>query len=562
MRLVLPLLAIAAYGCQKEPDAARDAPATHAGTEEAEGAPAGPGPEVKEPDKAPDAETPGPKPPPPPVPDEDVPAVLQDGRGPNSWTPPADRPAFRELIEGDEYTRRLAAALEKINVAALEDSTLPVAGLEITKVRKGGPADRLGIRKGDFFLALDGRPLAFKWQFNPMREWREQMLLVHHADGRREELRIRPGKIGTWFWPHWAPELEYLRRKERDVRLDGEMLVGLTRFKEDPLLAETALHHAVKKGYEPDALTDGVGAELAATFARQREALDFAWLALQGRPDRAHRDDGGADLRPVRVRAANMFIETAMASFNIDRGLVMLRKFPTLIVNDMGPIEKLVAEWRLRSAVGGTHLPPTVLAARKLRRNVLAMAEPLNPVAGTYIPYLARGGAHLSPPAGKHIPVVFGPCARDVEMTLSFKARPKQHKTTPCYFAIGWADMDFPAFDEARRCPHFHGGFALEIGEGRSVTVCHHVRDIDNSRVFHDVYLDYERENFVHMAVYGGQCEALLNGHRIFYGPFPSEVKRLVPVLKAVSMEVGVTGIAVSSLGESVEAEEDDGEVF
>ncbi len=451
-----------------------------------------------------------------------------------TWSPPERRPEFRELVKGDEYARRMRAALAGVDVPALETSKAPAAGLAITKVDAGSQAERKGIRAGDYIVELDGMPLAYSWQLSALRREREQTAVVQHADGSRERILLRPGRIGIWFDPQRAPELEYVRGPRRSPEWEGDVLVGLTRSRKDPPLAETAWYHALAKGYEPDALSDEMGAHIAASRGRYEEAMAFAWLALR------------AD--PKRTRSANVLAEIALASFKLDLGLGTLNKHPELLQEDLSAVERLIADFRLHVRGQERLLSATELADGKERRNLLMAPEPLNSASDLFLPYLQGGSATFTPPRGMGIPVVFGPAAANVEMVVRFSLEGVGDEENSCWFLAGWLDETCDDFETAKTCGHIHKGFGLQVDEHKLTTVRHCIPEMETTRICHEVKVGKKKRNLLRLVVCDHQCEAVLNGVRLYHGPWPGDVRRLIPCLKVVGLRAWVHEFSVSEL--------------
>jgi hypothetical protein len=473
-------------------------------------------------------------------------AGAEQGGDFTTWSPPERRPEFRELVKGDEYARRMRAALATVDVPALEASKAPAVGLEITKVAEGSQAERKGIRAGDYILDLDGEPLAYSWQLGALRKDRTQTLLIHRADGSAKSVDVREGRIGIWQGTQWAPELEYVRGAKRSPEWEGDVLVGLTRQREDPPLAETAWHRAIAKGYEPDALSDETGAHIAASRGRYEEAMAFAWLALR------------AD--PKRTRSANLLAEIALASFKLDLGLRILKKHPELIQEDLSAVERLIADFRLHVRGKERMIRATELADRKERRNLLVAPKPLNSAAEFFLPYLQGGSATFTPPRGKGIPVVFGPAAADVEMVIRFSLEGVGDEENSCWLIAGWIDETCDDFETAKTCGHIHKGFGLEVNESKGAKVHHCVPEMQTTRIYHEVKVGKKKRNLLRLVVCDRQCEAVLNGLRLYHGPWPGDVRRLVPCLKVVGLRAWVHEISVSELTDDPAPDEEAGE--
>lgn len=188
----------------------------------------------------------------------------------------AERPAFREVIKGDEYNARLAEAWQGLpSIEELEASRMPLTGMLVIRLNSGYQARRLGIQVGDVIVSIDDRHLWTNW-IDWGRTESEQTMRLVTRDGEERSFQIQPGLVGVRHIPYARPDLAYIRRADRIEALDREVLAGIMMGRQDPDLAETAWYHAVAGGYQADDLSDACGALIALYQSRPTVAADFA----------------------------------------------------------------------------------------------------------------------------------------------------------------------------------------------------------------------------------------------------------------------------------------------
>jgi len=159
---------------------------------------------------------------------------------------------FRDLLNTETYQKRLEELRPRF--AELEEeaaSGLPAIGLEVVDIVDGGQADRAGVSEGDILMALDDQRL---WGVVPMIRKDEMQIVTFHRLGEgTETFEVTPDKLGTSTLSFYRPEMAYLQNSaKRNDQWDLEVTMGIALRDENPILAETAWHYAMEKGYPED----------------------------------------------------------------------------------------------------------------------------------------------------------------------------------------------------------------------------------------------------------------------------------------------------------------------
>ena len=185
------------------------------------------------------------------------------------------RPPLQERLKGETYQQRLAHIIaQQPSAAELEQSEMPVAGLEIPKIIPGSQAEQLGVETGDVLISVDGMTL---WRYAdgiPPRDG-EQSYTFRTKEGQLREVRVQPGMFGIWYINYRRPDLWYVRHGQRNPAWDEAMLAAVYARHTDPALAETALWHAMQKGYQPDEFSDSMAAVIALYAGRPGDAEHY-----------------------------------------------------------------------------------------------------------------------------------------------------------------------------------------------------------------------------------------------------------------------------------------------
>jgi hypothetical protein len=242
---------------------------------------------------------------------------------------PRKAPVFRKLTEAAEWDRQFAKAFSDLgNLDRLKDSEHPSAGIRIDRVDEGTQAEAIGLKVGDIIREIDRQPVGQK-EFRTFREDHDQQMTLVGTDGMAREVTIRPGTVGFNGRPVVRPELVYLRQGARSVKWDAYAAVGAARCIDDPKLAETAWHMAMKAGYVEDWLSDYCGAQIAWRQGRSQEAVDFCAL-LNARKD-----------IPAPLDVEGFSRALAIANFKIEQALGGRMAFAPPVLEGSLPPERM-----------------------------------------------------------------------------------------------------------------------------------------------------------------------------------------------------------------------------
>jgi hypothetical protein len=89
-------------------------------------------------------------------------------------------------------------------------------------------------------------------------------------------VRVDADSFGVELATYWRPENLYLGTSRQGKQWDDLVLLAILARGEDPDLAETAFKQAIDAGYQPDVVSDQVGAEIALSQNRPGVAAEFA----------------------------------------------------------------------------------------------------------------------------------------------------------------------------------------------------------------------------------------------------------------------------------------------
>jgi hypothetical protein len=198
---------------------------------------------------------------------------------PMDWKPPARPPSIQARYSDEAYVALAKAPREKIDVDALRAPGRPMNGLLVQNVLPGSQGAKLGISVGDILMSLDGTPIGQRGEPHPLNDMRTdkpQQLAFWSAHGGGKTVNIEPGRIGITTYDGARLAEIYARSAERDPKWDDDMLVATSTYLTDPPLAETALAHAVRAGYQGQ-LFIALAARIAFEERRFVDALDFGW---------------------------------------------------------------------------------------------------------------------------------------------------------------------------------------------------------------------------------------------------------------------------------------------
>jgi hypothetical protein len=164
-------------------------------------------------------------------------------------------PALASADDADPFVWTAPAALPDppatVDLAELERSGMPAAGLEVIKTVPGSQAKTLGIMNGDIIVALGDRHPRFHQDFNDSRTTNgPDTLEIWNPGQGTHSVVVQSGKIGVTMKAVWHPEAGFLRSTQRSAAWDREVVAAALSFRSDPELALAALAQAKAHGYD------------------------------------------------------------------------------------------------------------------------------------------------------------------------------------------------------------------------------------------------------------------------------------------------------------------------
>jgi len=172
------------------------------------------------------------------------------------WSAGAAENPFRELLSEQRYEEEKAQAKQHFREAAkLSVANMPLTGAEVFAVRPGTPAENAGLKVGDLIYRIENQTLWGEslWVRRPKRD---QQFYSVSAERGKMTFWVPPGPIGVVHRPFNRIDLAYLKmRNNRSQEWDKDVVLACLNWQTDAVLAETAWHRAIDRGYSPDVLS-------------------------------------------------------------------------------------------------------------------------------------------------------------------------------------------------------------------------------------------------------------------------------------------------------------------
>ena len=458
--------------------------------------------------------------------------AADEPRDPIVHVKPAERPELRAVVPAEEFGQRLAAALERIgDWREWEESRAPAIGRRIAGIFPNGQVAGV-VEAGDVFFRLDGQVL---WGDGvPAAETSERRLLEYYSasENRMKSMRVDAGKFGVAFARYWRPELLYLQGEHRDPAWDELVIAAVTSRGTDPDLAETALARAVAAGLPRNDWTAQVAAEIALMQNRPEVAADFASFADEA----LQADAGGAD--PI------LFFRIALANYHLYDALKIVQMNPALF-DELHPagIQRLIDLHTARPEAERMLPPPTVLAEAMYRDDLTPKLLGLEkyPIEQR-IPRIRRGEEVTFEASTAHFvrwSLVSPEPTPHFDVTYSFAVDPDGSSLNVYLRWFALRLLHNSPWDDENSDPLYHPNhFLLAVDQMASVQFQFgntHTRFEFGDPTMPGLNGETQTARIVRV---GGQAEVLLNGHRIYYGPVPTDVP-------AARLEFDATGTSV-----------------
>lgn len=464
-------------------------------------------------------------------------AAAGQGVDPIEWNQPAQRPAFRSRLSGEEFTKRFESALDEIgSIDALVDSKLPPSGLRLTKVLPDSQAEALGLSVGDIVRRIDDQYLWTHYQSWPRTEEPQQLHYVSR-NGEARSVRIQPGRVGVNGLGVWKPELLYIRGKGRSEKWDRDVLVGIVKRWTDPELAETCWRRAIDAGYRRDYLSAMCGAAIALEQGRAEAAADFAFFARN--EDR----DNGQLVHPV------LLYRVAIANYKIKAALEIAQRDATAIEVNHASLEMMISLHDRRTAAQRSLPPPSRRVESWYRDDLVPRVVKID--GHNHIKQIRKRKIHLKTPSGSFTRILFGlrDPARDVEMRLRFTIKPTDGQTTAFgkIFQMSLVVRD-PEKYRSDLGPSPNWGLGVEL---ECPTTWHMRHSVQFSRFSHHderLHTDGKTVHDYRFIRVGGQGEIFRDGRRVLYTPINEEINGFDFYLKAVGVDVHIQDLQLVEL--------------
>lgn len=449
---------------------------------------------------------------------------------PMEWKESATLPALRERLTGDIYRERYTAALAKAPALTPQQAeSLPVFGLRITKVFPGSQATRLGIKRGDLLLKLEGKPLMRFAQILAPRQ-SDQALTFQPTGGEIKQVTVTPAKIGITMEPYWNAYISYLLSKGKMATYDDDLRVAAANFLDDQPLAETALWHAWQHGYRDYPLL-GMMAFINSRECHFEDGLAFAMHSLKETP-------------PLeREEFAGLAYDAAVATFKLELARDLLRQYPTAGKSDD-------AAELLHTAIAAYHAFPQELLPNpieQLRMNpypdatAKIIALPTDEWKdgdefkkwGTFAAneFALRHRLKVESPTAQYLSLMLGPPVANLDLSLRFNVTPSDGKTDSDFAKSFWIVV----LDRSREPVTLVAAIAF-LDSGAIQVTC-----TGGPNFTHEFKpaIGIRRFGRVHIAVVGHRIEVVADGRRLLYGPVmaDSAVRKIAVAFRVVGLK-------------------------
>lgn len=464
-------------------------------------------------------------------------ASADDARDPLILVEPADRPALREVVAGDEFDQRYAEAVAGIgDWSEWNQSQAPVLGMRITGVFPNAAVEG-AVHVGDVFervddqlLWCDGLPKA--------REGSSRRLQYYSAsDNAMRQMDVDSEKFGVNLGPYWQPEYVYLRGQHRNPDWDELALVAVLNRGADPDLAETALARAVAEGLPRDSWTAQVGAEIALMQNRPEVASDFAWFAERDL------DPGSDAVNPL------LLFRVALANYHLKEALRIVELKPEMF-SDLHPaaLQSLIELHASRPEAERTALPPTVRAQAMYRDDLVSKLRSSDEyTSSTWLPQLRRGENVKFDAETAHYQnwtCELREPVPNMDLAIRFSVKPEGSGVNEYlrWFVLKLFPLGTPA--AAASDPLYRSEIVmLAVDEFQRVQF--QFGNTYSQFGFGDPTMNglTGQEYTARIVRVGGEAEVFLNGHRIYYGPVRDDVPSVLASFTATGSAVTLADV-------------------
>lgn len=456
------------------------------------------------------------------------------------WNPPVERPALRRHFTDEiAFALRLADVRADIDLDAMQKSKEPILGFKVLMAVEEMQAHKLGIRIGETLTEVDGVPMRWDWQFGKGREdGVVYTFTVVGVDGASRTVTTTPGLLGIRTNSAYPFDQIYLHTQKRDPRWDEWMMLGTAVLKTDAHLAEECLRRSIEAGLPINGFTDIMAAEIYRLQNRHGIAMSFAHLAMEADYDLSY--------------TAGVFYQSALSAFKIRDALAINQKYYPHRSDVIDRLEKLIAEFESLPQAQRDAPAPSIYVQEETRRDLIPKLRPLSPATSYYLKQLVEGRAmRFAVPHENFRSLVYGPAIESGAVEFRFRQKPSSLGSTAFakVFMVGFFDQANPMY--TRR---LYDGMPNDSAIGIAMKHDGTIKSYHATNQFEITYAqptldpqltDPNLQSTLKIIVHNHRVEVLLNGTRIFYGPLPTQTKKLVPYFKNVGMTVELEDVQI-----------------
>lgn len=430
---------------------------------------------------------------------------------PMDWPAAPEAPPLREMLDPATYDARFNAARTRIDLASLRDPGRPTEGEEVFLIEPGSPADKLGIKVGDIVTAVDGIAVGPRSGQNDgveFRQLRKRQVVVWSPGGGQRTLETDEPHFGYWYRGGTRLAEAFARGTEHDPQWDDQVLVAAANFMDDPDLAETALLHAQRAGYDGRLLYP-LAAKIAFQQFRFNDALAFGWHLL-------------ATHRPVGNDLLVTLNQAAVLDFKLEQSLDLASRFPN-VVNKQPRVVQMAEGYRAMPADNG---PNPIARLPHLKRNKVASFSPFLPpgegdLSDGLSKWAVEGFSHdhsveLNVPTEHDNRFVFGPSFANVAASVKFDLHDTDSQLSDALKLISVELFDTSAPQRERDAPKH----AMRV----HIVSCMEM-DVEAFGLRNELlwtappHIPWHCKGTLRIVILHNRCEATLDGRRVFYGP-------------------------------------------
>jgi hypothetical protein len=451
------------------------------------------------------------------------------------WSAPK-RPEFRETLKEAEYESRLQSTLKRIEWLPEEKQRwYPPAYYLVEYVDPEGTGGRNGMRVGDLIVGMGDRLTGGPW---PRKFETGEAVVWFTPQGRRRSAVVNEDLVGVQGEVFVNSHAAYLRGRQQSHDFRKEVIVGIAQRRDDPQLAETAWYHAIRKGYQPDYLSDWCGVVIQQ--AQAGTGADFAWHAIHA----AEREYDLPSMPLYQAAIANCRLQAAFELSTKWRGALPIQPDSLAI---------LVAEHQSRVRTEQPLIAPSERADAMYRRDIRDALRPANSITKGWDSKPLQEETPFKMEAGtaRFMPLFFAPKepARDLEVNVQFSLTPFDSQESEYTKIMEIALLDLQSSSRVRPNKSDVVLLAAVTADRLDYTVAHsnivgtrHAEIVKRGTAGPDQVFHIR---LVRVAELG---EIFINGRRMAFVPVDPKVDDVGVLIKAVGIKADVKRVQVDEL--------------